>query len=204
MKNGLIINLDTTPRENQISEFNSRIFPYFTTNGTVDGFTISGGWADSAWKSFDGDKSTAGSAFSSRTLIMQCPIFINPKTIYIYGKEDVSNDATMNIYGVKKDGIEILLYTTTWAGTFDQTITLDTDEYFCDFHFATSPNYSSTSSDLMEISIESGYKSNLKTNITNYINVNGLGNKLIVGTIDINKKYELVYDGTVFNAREVV
>ncbi len=36
-----------------------------------------------------------------------------------------------------------------------------------------------------------------------YLNINNLGKKLINGTIEANKKYELVYDGTVFNATEV-
>lgn len=36
-----------------------------------------------------------------------------------------------------------------------------------------------------------------------YLNINNLGKKLINGTIEASKKYELVYDGTVFNATEV-
>ena len=36
-----------------------------------------------------------------------------------------------------------------------------------------------------------------------YMNINNLGRKLINGTITAGKKYELVYDGTTFNAMEV-
>ena len=39
--------------------------------------------------------------------------------------------------------------------------------------------------------------------LNSYININNLGNKLINGSMSIGKKYELVYDGTLFNAREV-
>ena len=49
-----------------------------------------------------------------------------------------------------------------------------------------------------------GYIEKINFNLQTYININGLGNKLINGTLAENKKYILVYDGTVFNATEVV
>lgn len=53
--------------------------------------------------------------------------------------------------------------------------------------------------DVIEGDIEN-YNSTLST----YLNINQLGNKLINGVLTENKKYLLVYDGTVFNATEVV
>ena len=49
-----------------------------------------------------------------------------------------------------------------------------------------------------------GYRENYNNTIPTYLNINKLGNKLINGTLTENKKYLLVYDGTVFNATEVV
>lgn len=49
-----------------------------------------------------------------------------------------------------------------------------------------------------------GYIENYNNTVPTYLNINKLGNKLINGTLTENKKYLLVYDGTVFNATEVV
>ena len=40
--------------------------------------------------------------------------------------------------------------------------------------------------------------------VTLVLNINGLGEKLIDDILDIDKYYELIYDGTVFKAREVM
>lgn len=44
----------------------------------------------------------------------------------------------------------------------------------------------------------------LNSYLYSYININGLGEKLINQKLEMGKKYELIYDGTTFNATEVV
>lgn len=196
---GLIINLDTTPRENQITEFNTRIFPYFTGYETIDGFTAgTPGESGDDWEILDGDDTTY--AILSSELIIKCPIYINPKSIYYYATEDTTNTAWMTVYGIENDGNEVLLLDKQFTTSLNETITLDTNEYFAAFKVKAY----NVKTYIHEFSIESGFKSQLRTNMTNYINVNNLGEKMILGTLDINKKYKLVYDGTVFNATEVV
>lgn len=203
---GLIINLDTTPRENQITEFNTRIFPYFTEYGTVDGFTVidPNTTGSANWQIFDGDDETGVLSSSIKTIM--CPMLINPKEIYIYATEETSNTSYVEIFGIKSDGTEESIFrhempeSEGYFTTYKQTVALDTNEYFAGFRVE---NYG-IKTYVYEFSIESGYKSQLRTNMSNYINVNNLGEKMIVGILDINKKYKLVYDGTVFNATEVV
>ena len=193
---GLIVNIDTTPTEEQEVEFNSRIFPYFTSLDPIDGYTLSGGW-----RMFDGDNSTAGWG----TCIIYCPYPIKPKTIKIYATEDLSNNGNINGYGIKKDGTEVQLFEKiNFSSKYDDIVTITTNDFFIGFKFESSPTYGSTQAKMNEISIESGTKLLISSNLPFYININNLGEKMIIGNIDTNKKYELIYDGVAFISREIL
>ena len=69
---------------------------------------------------------------------------------------------------------------------------------------AKSPGVQTMAFEVYTIDVLEGYEERFHPQLPVYLNINHLGNKLINGTIVEGKKYELVYDGTVFNAREVV
>lgn len=56
---------------------------------------------------------------------------------------------------------------------------------------------------IAEIQITEYKVEKISSGVYSYININGLGEKLINQKIEMGKKYELVYDGTAFNATEV-
>lgn len=208
---GMVVNIELLPKKN-VEIFNSKIHPTFSALGTVDGWTLSG---DSV-APFDNNLSSGISNSSydtGRENTLLAPFLIKPKKVFIKYSRHTDNTTQSNgvaMYGIKKDGTqeEIFRHTSATANiTVENNFNIETESFYKGFYFLyprgslASGNFS-----VYEVSIVEGEKiSNMSLEIVpNYLNINNLGNVLINGMMEEGKKYELVYDGTVFNAREVV
>lgn len=141
--------------------------------------------------------------------------------------EDAVSDA-LTFKGVSlNDGTQVTLYQRS-SGEFDTIISCDDyyqTYYLRNYHYSSGTDkfyaieileYETMYNQVMYFdNMIKEYKTNqrflVSTNeellvnaMPQYININNLGNKLVTPNLAPNKKYELVYDGTVFNATEVV
>jgi hypothetical protein len=87
----------------------------------------------------------------------------------------------------------------------DQVITIDTKQFFSHFIFEIGAASSDGHAYTYSIAITKGIirygvpVDKVETNFTNsYININNLGEKYILGTLEANKKYSLIYNGEAF------
>lgn len=210
-KDGMTVKLDTTPTNSQVEPFSTRLFPIFGSGETEkDGYKLSAyknsvydiNATSGAYRTFDNDESTAcGGAAGTGALEIHisCPMYVNPSKIHLKTK-GTSSSTEFILYGIDKAGQKTELFKRTASAVINEDVTIDTDKYFVEFGITVN-----NSVGCAEFSILEGKKTILSSEKTNYININNLGSKLLRGAaLDIDKKYELVYDGNTFTAREVV
>lgn len=214
--------LVTIPSDIPSGEFTSSIIPigFNASNTSIDGFRLENLFSnsgDTAYALFDKNPDTYDAfRFNNDTgaawELITFPILIKPKKLklkYRVYNANAGSNATINIYGRNDNGEEILLHTETHSGVMDVIIDREVEITNTDFIRTLSMNTTgfSTSSEnraFYEIDIVSGEAELYNPNVTTYININNLGDVLISSSLEIGKKYELIYDGTMFNAREVI
>ena len=208
---GMTVKLDTTPTDSQVEAFSTRLFPTFGSGETEkDGYKLSAyknsaydtSATSGAYRSFDNDESTACGGVAGTGALeihISCPLYVSPSKIHLKTK-GTSSSTEFIVYGIDKAGQKTELFKRTASAVINEDITIDTDKYFIEFGITVN-----NSVGCAEFSILEGKKTILSSEKTNYININNLGSKLLRGAaLDIDKKYELVYDGNTFTAREVV
>ena len=198
---GMIVNIDTTPKNTQEETFNTRIFPVFSENEySKNGFEITP-TSSASWRAFDNNTSTkvgGTSGTGSLSVKIDCPYYIKPSKIHI---QTVGTSSSTNfiVYGIDKNDNKTELINRPATSTINEDIVVNSSKYFKSFGFDVN-----NSIGCAEFSIISGTKTTYSDTTRNYLDINNLGTKEIIGeNIDVSKKYTLIYDGTAFNAKEV-
>lgn len=183
---GLRVLIDTTFEP---IHFDSSIIPKFTSSASVNGFSISKpSYSTDFWKIADGDINTYGEIGASTSTVsgtISFPFKIKPTKIYV---KTGSGYSSWSITG----GITI---SGNSEGTFDVTT-----DFLTSITMKRSPNASAS---IYDIKIIEGEAYMFNPKLYTYMNINNLGNVLIDKLLEQNKKYELIYDGTMFVATEV-
>ena len=173
--------------EQQYGDFEESIFPTLTADDTpVKGFSAN------VYQPFDKNDNTSKS--TNATAKITCPMPIKPKTIYY----SVSGNYTYTIKGGDTVLAEIKVSASANNNTGTIEIT-DDDNYYTQFSIGSTSGYARYNT----LDIVSGSTELFNKGLPSYLNINNLGDVLIPPVLEIGKKYELVYDGTVFNAREI-
>ena len=175
----------------QASNFNTSIIPAFSSLEPVNGFSIEGsiGYSEDFWKAFDNDRTTRGGlgvSASSATSKINFPFPIKPKKIYV----KTEGVAAWSISGI--GSVE---------ATTEKTFELANSDFITSVTFTRAAG---AGGGIYSYEIIEGEAYMFNPQLYTYININNLGNILIDTPLALNKKYELTYDGTVFNAKEVV
>lgn len=182
---GLRVLIDTTFEP---IHFDKSIIPVFTSSQSVQGFSISNpSFSTDFWKIADGDRDTYGYIGASTSTVsgtISFPFKIKPTKIYVkVGSTDTWYIDSLFNTSEKKEGIFEI------DTDFKTSITVTRD--------------ANGSASMYSFEILEGEAYMFNPYLYTYININGLGNILIDKKLGQNKKYELVYDGTMFIATEV-
>ncbi len=198
--------------KNGLESFNSSPIPEFNSESAINGYSISGGW-----EAFDKDDSTGGTVsgqtgygtiiFPSAMKIKKIKAVFKRVALAIGGAY-----TTANIQARPKGSTsytQLAYDANTEVGDISLVIERDDETLYDSIRIGLKCSTSSggsymTSHTLYTLDVLEGEKENFVNGNNTYININGLGNILINGSLEENKKYLLVYDGTVFNATEVV
>ena len=206
--------------ENTTEYFSSSIIPILESPSTpVNGFYYTHGdkteYNVNTNLIFDKNDSTSGKV-SKSGISLYFPIGIKNFNIKFYSEynEDTSSEPKhgyyiLKLYGrLKSSDSFILLKTENYSETKEINLLIDDDKIYdaieLVFSNETAPGLTVVARTIYTIDITTGYQERFKNGLQSYININNLGNKLIKDAIEEGKKYELVYDGTMFSAREVV
>ena len=146
---------------------------------------------------------------SPNVITLICPVPIRPTKAIIIGRlpngerfklYGSNGESATNTTGTELGGI-VDLPSTTPSTPITYTIPVSDSDYYYTFGFnsnTTGTNY------VYDVDIVEGSVGMFNKALDSYININNLGYKLVASKMEAGKTYELVYDGTVFNAREVV
>lgn len=189
--------------KNLIKPFLGRIFPVMTSN-EQDGYI-----ADD-YKAFDNNASTystvqysLGTGGKHVTNTLKFPKLIKPNKIYVdFRKTGTQNGGDFYVYGYVGETSEVIYHKWLAINTSSQeTVEIETNSFFDKILIDSPKNANSgTFANVHEVSLEDGEYLDLNLNENIYININGLGAKLLnTESFDVNKKYILSFDGEVFN-----
>ena len=92
----------------------------------------------------------------------------------------------------------------TSTGGQTKTITITSENYYIAVRISITGYYSSSYKRpyLYDFQITEGYKFNYDMRYNTYLNINNLGNKKVNNITQFDKNYELIYDGSSFNAHK--
>lgn len=198
--------------EQEFEEFNESIIPTLTGNSKENAIN---GFYTGQYEAFDRDENT----YTTKTMVYSkiiCPIYIKPTEIRATVQCVNGWGRTFRVYGVNDDNIDLPNSTATDTPgtelssgvTFNDenihthTFLIEKSDYYKNFFIRQFPG--GKDGNIYSMEIIKGEIGKYNPSVYSYININNLGNKLINGLMKIGKKYELVYDGTMFSAREVV
>ncbi|MBQ8298673.1 MAG: hypothetical protein IJX99_02215 [Clostridia bacterium] len=188
--------IDTTIKP---TYFNTSIIPKFSNTGTMEGFTLSNStYVTDPQKAFDGDSetySTIGAASGTEEISLTFPYKIKPTKIKVKAFNN-----SFNVYGYTDSTTSIVLASASSTG--DEEIYEIVNSEFVEKIRIIANDYR-MSMRVYNLEIIEGEAYMFNTKLYTYININNLGNVLIDKLLEQNKKYELVYDGTMFIATEV-
>lgn len=180
--------------------FSENIIPQFSS-----GVTTLNGWKTSYPNLFDRNDSTyqrQGSNGGWLGITLPPKYAIKPSKLRIKSSIDYGDQTgVLTENATTITGETITLYKRNFSSDteFDSVVSVTTDKYIKSLSQNYSLKYSSCEHYSLEI-VEGVYIEDTN-NIPIYININGLGEKLITGdTLEDGKKYELIYDGTTFVA----
>lgn len=185
--------------ENEEHSFSENIIPQFSS-----GVTEIDGWKTSHYQLFDRDDTTyirQDSNNAQLSITFPNTIAIKPTKVRVKVSAGGDADGDLLIQGTTllRETIRVLGKNFEGTAEYDTTVSVSVDEYITSLKQNYDINYSTTEHYTLEIT-EGVYIMNT-ANIPIYLNVNGLGEKLITGDVLENrKKYEVVYDGTTFVA----
>lgn len=183
---------------NEEHAFTENIIPKFSS-----GQTNINGWVVSHPEVFDRDDSTyAYQGSNAKTISVKFPVAIKPSKMRINSHlVSISSVGRLTIVGTSITSETVSYYNKSISdtGDYNYTVTSTDPNYVSELRINYDISHSSSYHRTFEL-LEGVYVVN--TNTTQiYINIDGLGNKLITGDTLVNgKKYELIYDGTSFVA----
>jgi len=92
----------------------------------------------------------------------------------------------------------------TSTSTIEKTVTITSENYYKAIRLVTTGYYSASYKRpyLWDFQITEGYMYNYDKRLFTYLNINDLGFKKVNELEDLDKEYELIYDGTEFNAHK--
>lgn len=197
--------------EQQFEEFNESIIPTLTANGIENAVN---GFYTGQYEAFDKNDST----YITKTMVFSkiiCPMLIKPTEIKATIQGVGGTPRIFNVFGANDDDMTLGNSTgTTTNGTplttevsFNDTnvhthiFNIENSDYYKNFFIRQFP--SGKNGNIYSMEITKGEIGKYNPSVNSYININDLGNKLISSPLEIGKKYELIYDGAMFNVREV-
>ena len=165
------------------------------------------GFQTNACEVFDQNDNTYIS-FVTNAPRIKSPVPIKPSEIKI--KTSMRQELTYTIYGTDDaaynwlNGVELVTGTTIGedAAVMTYTNQIETNEYYHNFFIRVLTTIDTNV--IHEMEITKGSIGMFNSALDTYINIGNLGNKLLSSKIETGKKYELIYDGTMFNVKELV
>lgn len=188
--------------QHQYTNFTSSILPALTAASTDDEINAVKGFYSEHYEAFDKSTSTYFKGYMPLTKII-CPVPIKPTKITYRAGGGASG---FDIRGTENTSLNNSSGTTLASGSLKSTVTTYTLNVTDSNYYTVFLGYGTTTGvqiSVYEMDITAGSVSMFNKALPSYININGLGNKLIYGSMEAGNKYELVYNGTGFDARKV-
>ena len=185
--------------------FSESIIPTFSssTGTSINGFTIGG--KTNPYLAFDKDDSTVVTDTAGSYTISFSNFHIKVREYKVKAKRGQSS-YNVSVCGKREEDRNKTSYITIGTveprtGTSEPVVAnYDGDYAFYQLYVDLT---TSAGGQISTFDITKGEISDMHTNKNTYLNINNLGNVLIDKILSYDKKYKLVYDGTVFNATEV-
>lgn len=191
--------------------FTQSILPKFSSQNEK-GYTITGP-SNNSYVVVDDDDSTycEGKSNLENTITITSPIPIKPEKIRVrykgaYNSITLITKITLTGVNVKGETVPLFEEETESASIIDKIIDITTTEFLTSISFKISKSSGGSTSTTVyfyEFDIVQGECGKINPALNSYLNINNLGNVLIDTPLALDKKYELVYDGTMFIAKEV-